>query len=131
MSVMATNTMRFGAIILVSVVMVLMNILSSSSCTQLQNRKGELEREIVKLENARIRESSRWEEMKTPDRVERELLRHGMSMKLPRPDQAVRLRADGTPQLGQLSVVRAAVRRGLSTASVGTKPSRVAPRSRR
>ena len=50
MSVVATNTMRFGAIIVFFFVMVILNLLSASSCTQLQNAKGALEREIVKLD---------------------------------------------------------------------------------
>ena len=132
MSVMAANTMRFGAIILISAVMVLLNILSSSSCTQLQKRKGGLEREIARLDDERIRESSLWEKMTTPENVERTLLKHGLAMKVPRPDQTVRLRADGTPRLGQLSVARAEARRGVTTASVRAKPSsRTSPRKRR
>ena len=97
MSVVATNSMRFGAIIVFFVVMVILNLLSSQSCTHLQNAKGALEREIVKLDEARTRESTRWEEMKTTENIEAALLRHGLLMKLPRPDQTVRLMADGTP----------------------------------
>jgi hypothetical protein len=107
MSVVATNTMHFGAIIVVFFVMVMLNLLASSSCTQLMKSIGEKERELTKLENSRIRESSRWEEMKTVEKIERALLRHGLSMKTPRADQIVRMRADGTPYPGQLSLSRA------------------------
>ena len=110
MSVVATNTMRFGAIIVFFFVMVILNLLSSSSCTQLLKVKGELEREIVKLDDARMRESTRWEEMKTPERVEEALLKHGLAMKLPRADQTVRLRPNGQPLAGQLSVSKAKIR---------------------
>ena len=122
MSVVATNTMRFGAIIVFFVVMVILNLLSSSSCTQLLKVKGELEREIVKLDDARMRESTRWEQMKTPERVEEALLRHGLAMKLPRADQTVRLRPDGQPLAGQLSVSKAKMR-GV-TATVAKVPYR-------
>ena len=44
MSVVATNSMRFGAIIVFFFVMVILNLLSSSSCTQLLKQKGEMER---------------------------------------------------------------------------------------
>ena len=44
MSVMATNTLRFGAILLSFFVMVILYILSLHSCTQLQNQKGARER---------------------------------------------------------------------------------------
>ena len=42
MSVVATNSMRFGAIIVFFVIMVILNILSSNSCTQLLKQKGEM-----------------------------------------------------------------------------------------
>ena len=115
MSVVATNTMRFGAIIVFFFVMVILNLLSSSSCTQLLKVKGELEREIAKLDDARMRESTRWEEMKTPEKVELALLKHGLAMKLPRADQTVRLRPNGQPLVGQLSVSKAKMRGGTST----------------
>ena len=118
MSVVATNTMRFGAIIVFFFVMVILNLLSSSSCTQLLKVKGELEREIVKLDDARMRESTRWEEMKTPEKVEMALLKHGLAMKLPRADQTVRLRPDGQPLPGQLSVSKAKLRNAPVIAAV-------------
>ena len=80
MSVIAANTMRFGAIIVFFFVMVILNLLSSSSCTQLLNEKGEKERELAKLEESHRRESTRWEEMKTPEKVEAALFRHGLKM---------------------------------------------------
>jgi len=107
MSVVATNTMRFGAIIIFFFVMVILNLLSSSSCTQLLKTKGGLERELVKLEDAWMRESTRWEEMKTPERVEAALVRHGLLMHHPKPEQTVQMRANGTPYPVQLSVKRA------------------------
>ena len=123
MSVVATNTMRFGAIIVFFFVMVILNLLSSSSCTQLLKTKGELEREIVKLDDARMRESTRWEEMKGPEKIEEALLRHGLSMKLPRADQTVRLMADGTPRPGQLSIARAKMRRGGEAMAAVSRPA--------
>ena len=118
LSVMAKNTMRFATIIVFLFMMVILNMLSASSCTQLLKQKGDLEREIVRLDDSILRESTRWEEMKTPDRIEVALLRHGLSMKLPRPDQTIRMRADGTPRLGQLSLARAAARAKMPTASI-------------
>ena len=118
MSVVATNTMRFGAIIVFFFVMVILNLLSSSSCTQLLKVKGELEREIVKLDDARMRESTRWEEMKTPEKVELALLKHGLAMKLPRADQTVRMGSDGSPRPGQLSVSKAKLRNAPVIAAV-------------
>ncbi len=107
MSVVATNMMRFGAIIVFLFVMVILNYLSESSCTQLMKTKGALERELVKLEESRQRESTRWDEMKTYERLEMALLKHGLSMKPPRADQNVRMRPDGAPYPGQLALKRA------------------------
>ena len=121
MSVVATNTMRFGAIIVFFFVMVILNLLSSSSCTQLLKTKGELEREIAKLEDARMREATRWEEMKTPEKVEVALLRHGLAMKLPRAEQTVRLMPDGTPRPGQLSLAKAKMRGGMAPVVVAAQ----------
>ena len=107
MSVMAANSMRFGAIIVFFFVMVILNLLSSSSCTMLLKEKGVKERELAKLEESRTQEATRWEELKTTEKMEVALLRHGLSMKLPRPDQYVRMRSDGTPYPNQLSLKRA------------------------
>ena len=135
MSVVATTTMRFGAILVFFFVMVLFNLLSSTSCSQLMKTKGELERELARLEDARMREATRWEEMKTPERVEAALLRHGLSMKIPRADQNVQMRADGTPYPGQLSLARARQRLGFektaSVSSADVRPPAVKSRYRR
>ena len=60
MSVVASNTMHFGALIVVFSVMVIVNLLASSSCSQLMKAIGEKERQLVKLEDAKARESTRW-----------------------------------------------------------------------
>ena len=108
MSVVAANSMRFGAIIVFFFVMVIINLLSSSSCTMLLKEKGAKEKELAKLEETRTQEATRWEGLKTTEKLEIALLRHGLSMKLPRPDQCVRMRADGTPLYqNQVSLRRA------------------------
>ena len=118
MSVVAANTMRFGVIIVFLFVMVILNLLASSSCNHLMKEKGEMERELVKLDEARTREATRWEEMRTPEKVETALLRHGLAMRLPRPDQnVIRMRANGTPYPGQISIARARQRAGLPIAA--------------
>ena len=106
MSVVAANSMRFGAIIVFFFVMVILNLLSASSCTMLLKSKGAKELELARLEKIRMQEATRWDEMKTSESIERALVRHGLSMKLPRPEQWVRMRPDGTPYPNQLSVKR-------------------------
>ena len=133
MSVVATNSLRFGAIIVFFVMMVILNLLSSQSCAQLLKQKGEMERAIAKLDDARMRESTRWEEMKTTENIEAALLRHGLSMQTPRPDQTVRLLPDGTPRPGQLSLAKSKARlnvRAVATVKRSAAPYRRAARTR-
>ena len=112
--------------------MVILNLLASSSCTQLMKAKGEKERELVRLDEARMRESTRWDEMKTPEKVEQALLRHGLAMKLPKGDQTVRIRADGTPWPRQLSMARDKQRSGNAvTAKTSASRATVTSQSRR
>ena len=117
-SVIGMHVMHFGAVLLMFAVMVILNLLASSSCNQLMKSIGEKERELARLEEARTRESLRWEEMKTPEKIEMALLRHGLKMSIPRPDQFVHMKADGTPYPGQLSVSRARHRQTAMTGDV-------------
>ena len=128
MSVIAANTMRFGAIIVFFFVMVILNLLSSSSCTQLLNEKGEKERELAKLEESHRRESTRWEEMKTPEKVEAALFRHGLKMSTPRADQCIRLNARGVPYPNQLALTRLRQRAGTAATVRYVAPSARAKR---
>ncbi len=106
MSAAAKTSAHFGAIILVLFVMVILNLLAKSSCQQIMKTIGEDERELAKLEDERMRAATRWDEMKTPEKIEMALLRHGLVMKPPRPDQNVNMKSDGTPYPGQLSVAK-------------------------
>ena len=128
MSVIAANTMRFGAIIVFFFVMVILNLLSSSSCTQLLNEKGQKERELAKLEESHRRESTRWEEMKTPEKIEAALFRHGLKMSTPRADQCIRLNARGVPYPNQLALTRLRQRAGTAATVRYVAPSARAKR---
>lgn len=123
MSVIATNTMRFGAIIVFFFVMVILNILSSSSCKQLMNEKGLKERELQKLEESHRRESTRWEEMKTPEKIEAALFRHGLRMSTPRADQCIRLNERGVPYPNQLALTRLRQRAGTAATARYVAPT--------
>lgn len=104
MSVVAANSMRFGAIVVFFFVMVIMNLLSSSSCTMLLKEKGAKERELAKYEEARMQEATRWDGMKSADKLEAALVRHGLAMRFAHSDQCVNMRPDGTPYPNQRSV---------------------------
>lgn len=106
-----------GAVIAFLFLMVILNMLASSSCQQLLKRIGSQERELVRLEDARTREAMRWEEMKTPEKVEAALLRHGLSMRAPRPEQNVLMKANGQPYPGQLSVAKRLAGNNINVAS--------------
>ena len=108
MSVMASRSMHVGGVLMMFFVMVIVNLLASSSCNQLMKSIGEKERQLAKLENDRARESARWDAMKTSENLDRALLKY------PRADQIVRMDAKGQPKPGQLSVARASARRSSS-----------------
>ena len=118
MSVLTDATINIGVIFVVAFLAVIMNVMASSGCQQLMKTIGESRKQIGRLDEALQRESTRWEEMKTPARLEAELLRHGLSMKPPRADQNVYMKADGKPRPGQLAV-RAAQRRLPASAKAG------------
>lgn len=107
MSVVAANSVRFGVIILFLFTMVIINLLASSSCTQLMKTIGDRKRELKTLEDSCQRELSCWEGMCTPEKIDATLLANGMKMILPKYDQCIRMQRGGIPAEGQLSVARA------------------------
>ena len=119
MSVIAVQSMHIGAVMFSLFIMVILNLLAASNCSHLMKSIGEKEKELNKLEDARLREVSRWEEMKTPRRLEAALRDNGMSMHSHKSSQGVRMTSAGEPVPGQISVARAAMRsRTGATASV-------------
>lgn len=107
MSVMASRSMHIGAVMVMFFVMVILNLLASSSCTQILKSIGEKERTLAKLEDERMRESARWDAMKTADNMDRALLKFGLSMRYAKAEQIVRMDSAGRPKPGQLAVARA------------------------
>lgn len=125
MSVMAGRTVQISAVMVMLFVMVIVNMLASSSCKHLTSTIKVKERQLAKLEEEKEREWARWHAMNTSENLEAALLRHGLAMRVPRGDQVVRLRSDGRPYPGQISVAKAAERNRISqTASAGSRSSR-------
>ncbi len=60
-------------------------------CGAFGQRIRELERENTSLGNDLLRERHNWTAMRSPANLERALLRHGIAMGLPRPEQVVRI----------------------------------------
>ena len=110
MSVMAGRTVQIGAVMVMVFAMVIVNMLASSSCKQLEKTIREKERQLKRLDDEKERESARWTAMVTPENLEATLLKFGLAMKTPRAEQWVRLKSDGTPWPGQISVAKAAER---------------------
>ena len=111
MSVMAGRSVQIGAVMVMAFAMVILNMLASSSCKQLSKTISEKERQLAKLENDQKREQERWDEMKTPERLEAALLKHGLAMRYSKPEtQVVRMDKSGRPYSGQASVARATER---------------------
>ena len=128
MSVVATNTMRIGSIVVFAAVMVILNLLASTTCNQLLKTKGDLERELANCESERIRAAAQWEEMTTPEQINVALWRHRLVMTVPKPEQNVQMKPDGTPYPGQLSLRRL---KGSETGAMAANAGRPSPYRRR
>lgn len=116
LSVIALNSMRFGVVIVMAAVMSIVGMLAKSSCDQLMKTIGRMETELNSLEKTRQRESTQWEKMATPERLEQVLLQQGMGMRLARHDQVIHMDSNGRLIPGQHSVAVVKRRHGLSAA---------------
>ena len=77
-----------------------------SKCAQLGQEIRKHEQKFSALENERVREEARWNAKKTPEKLERAMLQHGLDMNYPTATQVVRMdAATGAPVPGQLSVI--------------------------
>lgn len=77
-----------------------------SKCALLGQEIRKHEQKYSALENERVREAARWDEKKTPEKLERAMLQHGLAMNYPTAEQVVRMDQGGRPLPGQLSVAR-------------------------
>jgi len=77
-----------------------------SKSAQLGQEIRKYEQKYAALEGERVREESRWNEKKTPEKLERAMLQHGIMMTYPTPEQVVRMDMNGRPMPGQLALVR-------------------------
>ena len=118
MSVMASRSMHVGGVLVMFFVMVIVNLLASSSCNQLMKSIGEKERQLLKLEEDCERECANWDAMKTCENLDKALLKFGLSMRYTHSDQVVYMASRGRPKPGQVSVARVAARRSSNVASV-------------
>ncbi len=67
---------------------------------QIREQQSQLDR----LHKEYLREEVRWNSMKSAEKLEAAMDEHAIKMELPRPDQVVRMDAQGVPLKGQTSV---------------------------
>lgn len=116
MSVVTSNAIHIGGLLLITAVMAIVNHVADTTCEQLLKSIGEKERLLARLEEDRVRESASWEALKTPEKLEKTLLDLGVSMNYAKPDRVVYMMPNGQPRPGQLSVARIRQRNGFSAA---------------
>jgi hypothetical protein len=122
MSVVTGRAVQIGAVMVMIFIVVILNMLAQSSCKHLENKIREKERQYAKLGDEKDREEAHWAKMETNESLDAALLRHGLSMNLPRAAQQVRLKSDGTPYPGQISVAKASARNRASQTAQYTVP---------
>jgi len=131
MSRISVHTMHIGAVMLMLFVMVILNLLASSSCNQLIKIVDQKEKTLQSCDAELERTSSKWDAMRSSDNLDRALVKWGLSMHSPSANQIIRIDASGHPYPGQTSValLRQRVQGGYS-AQVST-PAGGAARRRR
>ena len=122
MSVVTGRAVQIGAVMVMVFIVVILNMLAQSSCKHLEKKIREKERQYAKLGDEKDREEAHWAKMETNESLDAALLRHGLSMNLPRAAQQVRLKSDGTPYPGQISVAKASARNRASQTAQYTVP---------
>ena len=81
--------------------------LLDSRCSVIGQEIGDAEKTLAKLDGELERETMKWNEMKTPEKLELALKKHGLDMNNPAPEQVIKMLPNGKIAPRQLSVVRA------------------------
>jgi len=92
-----------------------------SKCKQLNQEIRKHEMKYDKLENTCAREALRWDEKKTPEKLEHAMLQNGLAMDYPKASQVVRLDSKGRMIPGQVALARINRVRG-SVSTVANTP---------
>ena len=111
----ATSSMGVASLIVTAFIMLMIFFAMNSRCSTITREIG-------------LREKTRWDEMKVPERLKIALTRFGLEMDIPREDQIVRMGRTGVPVPGQLALARL---RGASEASQRTAVARANVRTYR
>ncbi len=125
MSVVTESFMHVGAVLFTLFIMVIVNIVASTKCVELERDYVRKEEALKKLDDEFLRETARWEEMKTNERINAALKKHGLAMDYPTASQTIRMGRDGLPRRGQVSVAKLEQRKaGVATASYSRRTNR-------
>ncbi|MBR6735234.1 MAG: hypothetical protein IKL96_12670 [Kiritimatiellae bacterium] len=120
-----TGSMAVATLIVCMLLMMLVYWLFDSRCSAIQREIGKAEKVLAALEADCVRETARWDEMMTPEKLAECLTRFGLEMKTQHQDQIVRMNRDGRPAPNQIAVIRAQMRaRGENMASYKTTGAR-------
>ena len=104
MSRISVHTMHIGAIMIMFFAMVVLNLMASSTCSQLSKSIADKEN-ILKQKRVELnRNIVRWEAAKSSSNLERALVKRGMAMYYPKPSQIVRMDESGKVLPSQASV---------------------------
>ena len=120
----ATSSMGVASLIVSAFIMMMIYFAMNSRCSAITREIGLKEKELDGLKSELAREKTRWDEMKTHDRLNTALTRFGLEMDVPREDQLVRMDGAGNPVPGQLALAR--LRGAGGSAMARTKSRRMA-----
>lgn len=108
MSRITVNMMHLGAIMLTFFVMVVLNLMASSSCSQLTKIIADKEKQLADSKVELSKNIVRWDSVKSSVNLERALVVRGMSMNYPKSNQIVRMDERGRviPSQNSVAVLR-------------------------
>lgn len=108
MSRITVNMMHLGAIMLTFFVMVVLNLMASSSCSQLTKIIADKEKQLADSKVELSKNIVRWDSVKSSVNLERALVVRGMCMNYPKSNQIVRMDERGRviPSQNSVAVLR-------------------------
>lgn len=119
-----------AALIVSSFIMLMIYWSLDVRCTAILREIGKAESQMKALESELGRELSRWNEMKTPERLDEKVTRFGLAMANAQPDQVVRMMPNGRPAPGQMAVARAQSKTRMGNMAMAVPRKRPASRRR-
>ena len=104
MNLVSTLCTCFVSVLITVVIVVVMNLFSKSACTRLVKSINEKERVLTQCKAELDRNIARWEAAKSSGNLERALIKRGMAMYYPKPNQIIRMDSSGSVLPSQTSV---------------------------